>query len=304
MKTRMQKYYDEEGNSLALKESRTNKNEELYNTLMDGELSKLDITNNYEVIGDNDDIIDIDKIRKIVDNRYNAPKKKKIDFDLYEEDKSIDLNDTKEYDLNAVMSKARENKVVDYEKERLKKIRDTQFDILSNLDLNEEAQSEEEEEIINLMNTIANPVIKEDKDNEESNEEKKNTSLEKDLDPLDILSDLKGDDNTVKIEGITEAIKKEEQKPKEVKIEKMELEDNKKDKKVNNKQSKKKKEEENFYTTQTIFDNTADYDDFNDLKEDVKMNQILIKIIVFVIIVLVIVGGIILANKFLDLGLF
>lgn len=281
MKTRMEKYYDEEGNSLALKNSRANKNENLYDSLETDELNNLNITDNYAIIGDNDDVIDIKKVKEMVDSRYKTPQKRKtFNFDMETEEELPSLEDTKEYDLNAILSKARENKVVDYEKERLKKVRDTQFDILSNLNLDKEKDQTLTDEI--------EPFNSSDDSSTEIN-------------PLDILEDLKGNDNTVTIKGMTEEVKKLEEEQTLPKKEKPVTE------KINVEQSEKEEDttkiDKSFYTTQTSF-NSSDYDDFNDLKEDVKVNQILIKIIIFIIIIAIIAGGILLANKFLDLGLF
>ena len=38
-------------------------------------------------------------------------------------------------DINSILEAARQEKEVDYEEERLKKVRDTQYDILKNLEL-------------------------------------------------------------------------------------------------------------------------------------------------------------------------
>jgi len=74
------------------------------------------------------------------------------------------LVDTKEYDINAILEKAKKGKNVDYNKERLKKIREAQYEILNNLDLElkkvEEGRravairEDEEENLASLVNTI------------------------------------------------------------------------------------------------------------------------------------------------------
>ena len=84
----------------------------------------------------------------------------------------------------------------DYEKERNKKLRNTGFDILNSLDFNEEKEESSHkvsdktaEELANLINTI-------------SINEKAIKKASEESDPLALLEDLKGSDNTEVIEGI------------------------------------------------------------------------------------------------------
>ena len=95
-------------------------------------------------------------------------------------------------------------------------------------------------------------------------------SKQKDLDPLDILSDLKGSDNTVTLEGLKEEV--------ENKI----IEDN-----------QENKIDDSFYTTSVNF-TQSDFDDFNDLKAEVNSHKTLIKIVISLIVVAFIAGGVIL----------
>ena len=133
MKSRMEKYYDNH----ELTKSRLDKNEQLYKDINQLNLEKFNPNNNVKVIGDNENIIDVDKIKNLLEKNYKTtPKRKTITLDNYE-DEDIDLEDTKEYDINSILEKAREEKEIDYNKDRLKKIRDTQFDILNSLDLKE-----------------------------------------------------------------------------------------------------------------------------------------------------------------------
>ena len=138
MKSRMEKYYDNH----ELTKSRLDKNEQLYKDINQLNLEKFNPNNNAKVIGDNENIIDVDKIKNLLEKNYKTtPKRKTITLDNYE-DEDIDLEDTKEYDINSILEKAREEKEIDYNKDRLKKIRDTQFDILNSLDLKEYEKKE------------------------------------------------------------------------------------------------------------------------------------------------------------------
>ena len=48
----------------------------------------------------------------------------------------------------------------------------------------------------------------------------------------------------------------------------------------------------------------SDFDDFNDLKEDVESNKILLRILIIIFTIAAIVGIVLFLNSFLDLGLF
>lgn len=281
MKTRMEKYYDEENNNIALRER---KNKNLYENINDYEVEDYEIKTNATVLDNNAKNIDVEKIKKILDTKYNKqPKRRSIvvdDADYQEPD--ISLDETREYDINAILEKARSEKEVDYEKERLKKIRDTQYDILNSLDIEGEEKEEKQEEnneLMDLINTITAKEL-----------EVKNKK--EDLDPLDILSDLKGSDNTVVVDGIHEESESvNETSP----IMSLEEADKIKPTIMENKTQD---------LTSTLQFTQSDFDDFNDLKKEVKSSRALIYIIIVVVCLILVAGVIIFLNKFLNLSLF
>ena len=184
METRIDKY--NESRSM----SRVAKNSDLYKEINDSALDNFSVRSNATVIGNQEKEIDVEQIKKILDKRYNsAPKRKSIRIEPQEEVSRISVDDTKEYDLTKVLEKAKDEKVETYEEIRAKKLRNTQYDILNNLNLDVKEDTEEkkidpEENLMNLINTIT------------INEAKKKESVKEDIDPLDILTDLKGEDNT------------------------------------------------------------------------------------------------------------
>ena len=281
MKTRMEKYYDEENNNIALRER---KNKNLYENINDYEVEDYEIKTNATVLDNNAKNIDVEKIKKILDTKYNKqPKRRSIvvdDADYQEPD--ISLDETREYDINAILEKARSEKEVDYEKERLKKIRDTQYDILNSLDIEGEEKEEKQEEnneLMDLINTITAKEL-----------EVKNKK--EDLDPLDILTDLKGSDNTVVVDGIHEESESvNETSP----IMSLEEADKIKPTIMENKTQN---------LTSTLQFTQSDFDDFNDLKKEVKSSRALIYIIIVVVCLILVAGVIIFLNKFLNLSLF
>lgn len=281
MKTRMEKYYDEENNNIALRER---KNKNLYENINDYEVEDYEIKTNATVLDNNAKNIDVEKIKKILDTKYNKHSKRRSivvdDADYQEPD--ISLDETREYDINAILEKARSEKEVDYEKERLKKIRDTQYDILNSLDIEGEEKEEKQEEnneLMDLINTITAKEL-----------EVKNKK--EDLDPLDILTDLKGSDNTVVVDGIHEESESvNETSP----IMSLEEADKIKPTIMENKTQD---------LTSTLQFTQSDFDDFNDLKKEVKSSRALIYIIIVVVCLILVAGVIIFLNKFLNLSLF
>lgn len=282
MKTRMEKYYDEENNNIALRQQ---KNEKLYENINDYEVDDYKLETNATVLDNNAKNIDVEQIKKILDTKYNKQPKRRsiiVEEDEYQEP-DVSLDETREYDINAILERARSEKEVDYEKERLKKIRDTQFDILNSLDIDGEKKEEEvkkeNDELLDLINTITAKEL-----------EIKSSSKEE-LDPLDILTDLKGSDDTVVVDGVHESESIGETSPI------MSLEEAEKIKPTI-------MESKTQDLTSTLQFTQSDFDDFNDLKKEVKSSRALIYIIIVIVSLILIVGIIIFLNNFLNLSLF
>lgn len=269
MQTRMEKYTD------AHEElgSRSKRNEELYKSISNEELDKYTIKTNATVLSDNGTNIDIDHIKRILETRYNeAPKRKSITIPEEVNDNDITQVETKEYDINLILEKAKEQENVDYEKNRFKKLRDTQYDILKDLNIDGESAGNEDgkvdkDELLELINTITQKEL----------ENKKGSD-----DPLDLFPDLKGDDNTVVLDGMQEEIT---------------------DKLANAPIEEDETLDKSFYTTTTSF-TQSDFDDFDDLKKEVKGHKLIL-----IILTIVIIGGLLFAiffllNNFLGINFF
>ena len=262
METRIDKY--NESRSM----SRVAKNSDLYKEINDSALDNFSVRSNATVIGNQEKEIDVEQIKKILDKRYNsAPKRKSIRIEPQEEVSRISVDDTKEYDLTKVLEKAKDEKVETYEEIRAKKLRNTQYDILNNLNLDssdeevkEEKKIDPEENLMNLINTITI--------NEAKKQESKN-----DVDPLDILTDLKGEDDTQVYDSVTTVTKITEIKEKE-----KEKIDNNKDNNIDN----------SFYTD-NLFKKKDFEDDSNDFVDEEKLG-IGIKILIALVIIVFVVG--------------
>ena len=165
MDSRMTKYYEDEN----LENTRYHRNEELYKEISKNELDNYDIKSNATVIGDNKPEIDVEKIKKILDTRYNdVPKRRSIRLETTPEIEE-EKEPTKEYDINVIIERAREQKEDNYEEERLKKIHNTQFDILKNLDVSKNEDEDEENLDDNLKKLINTIALNEHKNNDSDN---------------------------------------------------------------------------------------------------------------------------------------
>ena len=263
METRIDKF--NESKSM----SRVAKNSGLYKEINDSELDNFNVRSNATVIGNQDKEIDVEQIKKILDKRYNsAPRRRSIRIEPQEEVSRISVDDTKEYDLTKVLEKAKDEKVETYEENRAKKLRNTQYDILNNLNLDasdeevkEEKKIDPEENLMNLINTIT------------INEAKKQES-KKDVDPLDILTDLKGEDDTQVYDSITTVTKITEIKEKE----KEKIDNNKDNNTIDN----------SFYTD-NLFKKKDFEEDSNDFVDEDKLG-IGIKILIALVIIVFVVG--------------
>lgn len=270
MNTRENKYSNNVGMS------RVAKNDDLYKQINNSELDNFNVRSNATVIGNQEREIDVEQIKKILDKRYNsAPKRRSIRIEERPHENIISDEPTKEYDLTKVLEKAKDEKVETYEENRAKKLRNTQYNILSNLNIEgeekEEVKATPEENLMNLINTI---TINEAKKLEEKN------SNSNDIDPLDILSDLKGDDDTQVYESMeTEVTKITEIKEKE-------KENNNQITEVKNKNQEKL---DNSFYTSNLFKKNDFEDDNKDFVDDEKIG-IGIKILIVLVVVTFLVG--------------
>ena len=291
MKTRMEKYYD---NTKSVG-SRTTKNSEIYKETNKATIEDFNVNSNVKVLGTNSGNIDIDKIKEILDKKYREPQKRKsVDFSFEEENTPISIEETREYDITTVLERAKEQKEANYEHDRLKKIRDTQYDILKNLNLETKEEKEvtpAEEELLELIHTITEKEM-----------------LKQEMTPLDLFEDLKGSENTMVLDGLrddieslTKPIKIIPNSPKEEKpIEMLETVVSTTEEKVENKNTISI--DKSFFTNSMSF-SQSDFDDFNDLKEEIKSSKIIINILIVVVVIAVLIGLFLLLNNILDWGI-
>lgn len=251
MDTRMNKYNEEDTMS------RVSKNNLLYKKINEESIENFDVHSNATVIGNQEDNIDIEKIKKILDTRYNSNiKRKSIRLEEEEEKEIPQLEPTKEYDLGKVLEKARDEQEESYEKVRAKKLRNTQFDILNNLNIEVDKKEQEEENF----------------------EEPHDDTTGTEQDAIDLFSDIIGDDTQV-FEGINHEEIESAKESGIVEIDKV----------------KEENLDNSFYAT-SVF-KKSDFEDENntDFVDDDKLN-IGVKILIGLVIV-IFVGGLALFIK-------
>ena len=361
MQSRMDKYYGNRVNEESNDEvrdfdelektttlSRADRNRRLYEEVSNQELEDFDINSNASVIGHGNEI-NIDSIREMLDKKYrDLPRNKSMGSMNEPEIGKVNLNETREFDINSVLEKAHKEKEVNYEEDRLKKLRNTQYDILKNLDSykkQEEQKEEEQEEIeeakkAKLAKTEEETKLRELIDTITAKELISDEDAQ-DLDPLDMFSDLRGDDDNTKVMGAlveeeeeeveadtlertlvdeellkvsnTQGIDVEDTDEKELELKPVEISDEDIETRVN-KILKGEEEEDEEVTeekkdliskdTDTLSFTESDFDDFDDLKDDMKVSRVVLRVLIFVIIVAFVIGCIVLANKLFGLGLF
>lgn len=278
MDSRTDKYYEKDIKTVP---SRTSRNQELYKEISKTELNNYEVRSNATVIGEGKGNIDVEKIKSILDTHYkDAPKRKSIKLENIEETVKP-VEETKEYDINVILNKAREGKEENYSEERNKKLRNTQFDILSSLNLDEEEEKKETEshsireenasELQELINTI-------------SINEKAIKDIQNGDDPLSLFEDLKGSDHTQTLKGLKDNEDLIEQ-TKETIFETVDK----------NEEEKTTSLDKSFFTKSTNF-KKEDFEDFSDI-EDGK-SSIFVKIIIALLIIAFIAGAIILVKSF------
>ncbi len=287
MQSRMDRYVN--NSSLT---SRVQRNQSLYEEVKNTSIEDVNVNSEVSVLGRNSNNIDVGNLKKILDDKYSddTPRRRSISLTPEEMEEKKVVPDTKEYDINVILKKAKEGKDIDYNKERLKSVRQTQYEILNNIDLNskqevdsyEEKKKAEEDNLMDLINTITALELK--------NKNKMDKEVSQALDMFDDLNDSEPEEKEIEKIEFKKDINKKEDIRKEVSPEKME---------------EAKQEEKNHIekTLSKIDIDINSYDDFNDIEKGSK-SAFILKVMIFLIIILLIIGGIFIVNNMLDLGLF
>lgn len=301
MQSRMDKY-----NNNSQFTSRVQKNQALYEEVKNSSIEDFNVDSNVSVIGRNSANIDVDNLRRILDTKYSddSPKRRSISLNTEEEEEHKPMQDTKEYDINVILRKAKEGKDVNYNKERLKSVRETQYEILNNLDLSAKKEPDayevkkkaDEDNLMELINTITALELK--------NKNKVDKEVSQ---ALDLFDDLNDDDDETHEQPVQKVeIKKEHVEP--PKKEEVHAPINKENIKehVSPQKMVEAQKEHDEHVEETLSKLNIDinnYDEFSDVEKGDKSTLIL-KVMIFLIIILLIIGTVFIVDNMLDLGLF
>ena len=249
--------------------------------------------------------VDIEKIKEMLDRKYRELPKDKSIGSKEATIESISLDETRDYDINNILKESHKDKEVNYEEDRLRKLRNTQMDILKDLDKVINGEEEKDEDILQAADELDD--LKTHREEEERKlkelidtitaQELISKETVDELDPLDLLSDLKGEDDNTKVMGVIENTE-------ENTLNNTLDTDTLNTDTLSTDTIEEKKEKELEDTTSTLSFTQSDFDDFNDLKEDMRFTKILIRVLIVIIIIVFIIGCIILANKVFNLKLF
>ncbi len=305
MTSRMDKYYNNDNRDT---ESRTRRNESRYREIDERDFENVNISNNVSVLNTDTQNMDLDELRALLDQKYRSKQSRVINTEDLEDTSYEDLEDTKEYDLKKVLESAHANRQTDYDQERYKKLRETQYDILNSLNIErkeepepQEAMSVEDTNLMNLIKTVNDNALRNKLDNALSNDLMSDlTDGGTDNDKLDPLTfDNAPEKKPTIVEELEktkqlsrESIDKELLKVEDVKPQTEKIELSKTDELANS-----------FYTGKLQIDD-KDMEDFKDLESAMSSGKVVVKILIVLIVLIVIAVAVFLLNKYLNLNLF
>lgn len=280
--------------------SRVNKNTSLYEDVKRSELSRVNNNTNVRIIEQNGKTIDLEKIRKYINEVNNEPRSKRSVLSIPKEEKTIESKPTPEkvYDINSVLEKARSGREVEYSSERYKKVRSDEYDILSKIKMYEDVKEDidetpelntEEKTIVDLINTVTvhkgdlnllEELIGEGETTKPISEEQKDLSfkdvIDKETTSESLISEKVMNENTKEFEKTKELVNLKE---------KMTDIDN------------------SFYTSSMKF-NKDDFEGFEELEKSVKKGSFFKVILIIILVLSILASLVIMANYVFNLGLF
>lgn len=280
--------------------SRVNKNTSLYEDVKRSELSRVKNNTNVRIIEQNGKTIDLEKIRKYINEVNNEPRSKRSVLSIPKEEKTIESKPTPEkvYDINSVLEKARSGREVEYSSERYKKVRSDEYDILSKIKMYEDVKEDisdtpelntEEKTIVDLINTVT--VHKGDLNlleelMGEGETTKPISEEQKDLSFKDVI-----DKETTSESLINEKVMNENTKEFEKTKELVDLKEKMTD--IDN----------SFYTSSMKF-NKDDFEGFEELEKSVKKGSFFKVVLIIILVLSILASLVIMANYVFNLGLF
>ena len=253
MASRMDRYYKSE----LVSSGRSSKNKSLYEQIKD-----LDNYTNIEGVAtiEKTNEIDISKVQEMIKNRENYKKKRQLRDILKEEVEELEKIEevqeiTKNYDIKDLLSKIKDEPI---EEQKSRSLKEEQIEILKSLNVKEKPKKveieEEEQELKELLNTIASTKALTDLSNVEGD--------------VGLLDDLKSDT----IVGYAASIMKIIEEEKEKRIEDTNVEIDK-----------------SFYTSSFGF-TQSDFEELKNMNHKIKKSNKFIIVLLIILIVLIAAG--------------
>ena len=274
---------------------RIDKNRRIYKSIKDEEIGDIDISDNVSVINADTTNLNIDDLRAMLDKKYRETNSN-INLEAEEIEIDEEKEITKEYDLKKVIDEARNKRNKDYDIDRFKKLRESEYEILESLNLPKSEKVKEhvpltvdgEEEMLKTLIETIN--IEELKRKEE----------------ISLMDDLMGSDNTEVLDPISDDTEATIKKP--TLIEELEKTKQLSKKDIQNAMEEEKIEVEeqplvNTFYTGNLSIKDSDLSEFDDLEKELKSNGALIKTLIALVVLIVLVVGVYFLNKYFDLGL-
>ncbi|MDD4298877.1 MAG: hypothetical protein PHS98_04550 [Bacilli bacterium] len=244
MKTRMERYFSSHEVI-----SRTKKNKDIYENIYDN------LPSSSVAVLDNESEIDISKLEELTESREGYKKIKQYrsivkNSDIEDDDEEYDIYediDNKIYDINMILEDAKSRRKIP-EREKYRNLRNTQYNILSKLNLDEEPEEDEMATDFftqeNTINDLVTSITTKVDDNVKTSS--------------DLFDNLRGGDNTVLTEPVKDTGKYESN-----------TYDN------------------DFYTSGLSF-TKEDFEGFQNLQTTVKKNNRLIKVLITVLTIVLV----------------
>lgn len=301
--------------------SRTSRNQHIYSSNDLNELSRIKTNTNVSVISDAGKSIDLDKIRNYLEthNESNDDKYKRISLELPKEEEVVIVRkEEKDYDIKSVLERAKENREIDYEIDRHRKINNTQIDILKSIKIREKTYEDEdvvapidelnteEKTLVDLIQNIQGSPSQNKKDLfDELMGDPEETAVLGQKDGTGSLKEMLLD-MTQNLENIKEP---ENDFTQEINKEKMkmlnEVEDNEEDNNNDNDIDDEptiKEVDKSFYTNSIMFDK-KDFEGFDELEKESKKSSFFAKFAVFIVVLMLLGTIFLIANFVFDLNL-
>ena len=317
----MEKYENSSLNNM----SRTKRNQDIYNVTDMNELSRIKTNTNVSIISDASKEIDIEKIKKYIENMNENEEehKKRISIELPEEKEEVQQEKVeKDYDINSVLERARDSRETDYELERHRKLNSNGYDILKSIKIKE--TDEDKTEPIDELNTQEKTIVELIQNIQNKNDSKPKSIKE---DTEDLFGELMGkNENTIVMAPIEDDEKNKENIKEALlditkELEKIEEPVNHTDSLSLKNEDNEKNDEENsesveyqektdsvvadksFYTNSLSF-NKTEFEGFEDLEKNQKKGNLFTKIAITLIILMLLATIFIILNFLLDWNIF